>query len=141
MEFVKSKKGKEKVIFEGYVYVKQKKLAHGVVSFECEKRRNKLECKAKIKLRGVNLVGRLNNHSHGPDPARREILKVLQEMKKSAEETEEAPQQIISRSVSSISEDAKAKLPTVHQLRRNFRRYRQVVNNPPPVPLNISLPS
>jgi len=137
MEFVKSDKGKEKVIFEGYVYVKQKNLANGVVSFECERRRNKAECKAKIKIRGEELVGRLNEHAHGPDPARKEVLKAIQQMKRLAEETEEAPQQIITQSVSTISEDAKGKLPTVHHLRRNVRRHRQAVNNPLPVPQTV----
>ena len=137
MEFVKSDKGKDKVIFEGYVYVKQKNLANDVVSFECEKRRNKAECKAKIKIRGEVLVGWFNEHSHGPDPAWQEVLKAVQRMKRQAEETEEAPQQIITQSVSTITDDAKAKLPTVHHLRRNVRRHRQAVNNPLPVPLNV----
>ena len=88
MEFVKSDKGKDKVIFEGYVYVKQKNLANDVVLFECEKRRNKAECKAKIKIRGEVLVGRFNEHFHGPDPGRQEVLKAVQRMKRQAEETE-----------------------------------------------------
>ena len=137
MEFVKSDKGKDKVIFEGYVYVKQKHLANDVVSFECEKRRNKAECKAKIKIRGEVLVGRFNEHSHGPDPARQEVLKAVLRMKRQEEETEEAPQQIITQSISTITDDAKAKLPTVYHLHRNVRRHRQAVNNPLPVPLNV----
>ena len=35
MEFVKSDKGKDKVIFEGYVNVKQKNLANGVCHELC----------------------------------------------------------------------------------------------------------
>lgn len=138
MEFLKSAKGNEKVIYEGYVYVKQKNLAKGVVSYECERRRNKAECKAKIKIRGKELVGRCNEHSHGPEAAQQEVLKAVQQMKRLAEETEDAPQQIITQSVATISEDAKAKLPTVHHLRRNVRRHRQFVNNPLPVPPNAN---
>lgn len=67
MEFIKTKFGKYKVVFEGYAYVKQKDLVNGVVSFECEKRRNTSICKAKIKLFGTILVGRLNSHTHAPD--------------------------------------------------------------------------
>ena len=83
------------------------------------------------------LVGRFNEHSHGPDPARQEVLKAVQQMKRQAEETEEAPLHIITQSVSTITDDAKTKLPTVHHLRRNVRRHCQAVNNPLPVPLNV----
>lgn len=137
MEFQKSERWNEKLSFEGFVCVKQKQLANGVVSFECEKRRNKTECKAKLKIRGQELVGRLNEHSHGPDPTRQEVLKAVQRMKRQAEETEETPQQIITQSVSTITSDAKANLPTVHHLRRNLRRHRQTVSNTLPAPHNI----
>lgn len=112
MQFVKSRKGKEKVIFEDYVYVKQKNLANGVVSFECEKRRNKLECKAKIKLRKGMLVGRLNSHSHSPNPTGREFLDIGQEINRSAEETEEASQPIVNQFVSPLSDYAMADIPS-----------------------------
>ena len=84
MEFLKSNRGAVKIVFEGYIYLQQKKLANGVVSFECEKRRNNGECKAKIKVRGEDLVGRFNDHSHGPDPTQKEVLKALQKMKRLA---------------------------------------------------------
>ena len=41
MQFIKSEKGRDKLVFEGYMYVKQKDLAHGVVSYEWEQRRYK----------------------------------------------------------------------------------------------------
>jgi hypothetical protein len=88
-----------------------------------------------VKVLGNQIVGRLHEHTHGPDPARREVLRAVQQMKTRAEETEETPQQIITQSVSTITRDAAAKLPTVHHLRRDIRRVRQRANNPIPVPL------
>ena len=46
-------------------------------------------------------------------------------MKTCAEDTEETPQQIITQSVSTISRDAAARLPTVHHLRRDIQCIRQ----------------
>ena len=115
--------------------MKQKNLAKGVVSFECEKRRYSTACKAKVKVFGNQVVGRLHEHTHGPDPTRSEVIRAVQEMKTRAEDTEETPQQIITQSVSTISRDAAARLPTVHHLRRDIRRVRQRANNPIPVPL------
>ena len=56
MEYVKSEKGKEKLLFEGFVYVKQKNLAKGVVSFECEKCWYSTACKAKVKYLVTKLL-------------------------------------------------------------------------------------
>ena len=51
VETVASERGKNKVILNGFIYVKQKKLANNVISYECERRRgagtNLSECKAK----------------------------------------------------------------------------------------------
>ena len=38
MEFVKSERGKTHIALDGYLCVKQKGLANGVISYECEKR-------------------------------------------------------------------------------------------------------
>ena len=38
MQKVESIRGKKKIMYIGYVYVKQKNLADGVISYECEKR-------------------------------------------------------------------------------------------------------
>ena len=73
MEYVKSEKGKEKLLFEGFVYVKQKNLAKGVVSFECKKCRYSTTCKAKVKVFGNQVVEWLHEHTHGPDPTRSEF--------------------------------------------------------------------
>ena len=60
MEFIETVRGKRKVLLDGYLYVKQKALANGYVSYECEKRRQNKdkqgECKAKIKVRGDEFI-------------------------------------------------------------------------------------
>ena len=134
MEFIKSNKGGIKIAFEGYVYSKLKELANEVISYECELRRSTSYCKAKIKVKDNELVGKVNEHTHGPDVTRVENLKALQEMKNRARDTQETPQQIISRAVESMSETSAANLPTVSHLRRNLRQCRQRSQNSLPVP-------
>ena len=57
-----------KIMHNGYIYVKQKDLAAGVISYECEKRRGNVngvsECKAKIKVKNDVVVGSLHEHTH-----------------------------------------------------------------------------
>ena len=53
MEYVTSERGKQKLVLEGYVYVKQKALSTGHISWECECRRHK-GCKARLRVRGTD---------------------------------------------------------------------------------------
>ena len=48
MEYVRSNRGAFKLIHGNHVYVKQKVLKNGAVCWECEQRRNKVACKAKL---------------------------------------------------------------------------------------------
>ena len=80
MDNLKSTKGQTKIVHEGYIYVKQKNLANGVILYECELRKNGKhnsgQCKGKIKLLCGNIVGYVNEHTHAPVVGRPEVLKV-----------------------------------------------------------------
>lgn len=99
MEFFTSARGGQKISLDGYIYTKQKNLANNVVSYECEKRRQnggrQGECRAKIKVRGQELIGRTNDHSHGPAQSTIEVQKVRAAIRERAAMTEEAPQRIL----------------------------------------------
>ena len=86
MEYIKSVRGGDKLVYEGHIYVKQKDLANGVVSFECEERRNKSACKVKVKVdsRKRTVVGRINDHTHAPDATKTEAAKTLWKIKMKA---------------------------------------------------------
>ena len=132
-EFFKTTKGANKLIHEGYLYVKHKTLANGWTAFECERRRNWKTCKGRVKVLGNDVV-LVSNHTHGPDNARGEALKAVQNMKERAEVTGDVPQQIMTQNLQNISEAASTKLPGVDSVRRNIRRFRQKAGNPLPVP-------
>lgn len=134
MEFITSSKGRPKLVFEGFVYVKQKELAKGVVSYECEMRRNEMRCKAKVKVRALEIVGKTNEHTHTPTIGRPEALKVCHSIKKRALDTEETAQQVISQELENISEEAAVHIPRIRSIRRKIRKCRQQACCPSPVP-------
>ena len=136
MEFIKSNKGGMKIAFEGYVYWKQKELANEVLLYECELRRSRNYCKAKIKVKNNELVSKVNEHTHPADATRIQNLKALQEMKNRARDTQETPHQIVTRAVEGMSEECSAILPTISHLKRNLRQCRQRSQNSLPVPQN-----
>lgn len=142
MEKVQSIRGKQKILFNGYAFVKQKDLANDVISYECEKRRGNgkgnSQCKAKIKVRDEIVVGSLNTHTHEPDAARCEVLTTTQNIKKRAVETEEPPQQILGRELQGMSEAASVQMVPLRHIRRQIRRARQEVRLPIPLPTDRS---
>ena len=56
MEYVRSNRGAFKLIHGNHVYVKQKVLKNGAVCWECEQRRNKVACKAKLHVLNDQIV-------------------------------------------------------------------------------------
>ena len=75
MKFIESERGNQKLSYQGFLYIKQKNLANGVVSWECEQRRRN-SCNAKIKVRGEDVVGNVNTHNHAAEPCRKETLQI-----------------------------------------------------------------
>ena len=103
MEYVRSNRGAFKLIHGNHVYVKQKVLKNGAVCWECEQRRNKVACKAKLHVLNDQIVKNVNEHTHPANRGEVESIKVRQAMKKRARETEETPQQIISNAVAHLN--------------------------------------
>ena len=136
MEFITSNKGSLKLLYQSFSYVKQKDLVENVVSYECVRRRSANgTCKARIHIRDDEIVGEVGDHTHQPNPAGTETLKVVAAMKHRARTTEETPQQIIADSVTRLHLAAAAQLPTMYNIRRNIRRHRPAAEHP----LSVSL--
>ena len=86
MEYVRSNRGAFKLIHGNHVYVKQKVLKNGAVCWECEQRRNKVACKAKLHVLNDQIVKNVNEHTHPANRGEVESIKVRQAMKKRARE-------------------------------------------------------
>ena len=123
MDFTSTTQGKRKLVDGGYMYVHQKNLANGVASWECEQRRRET-CKAKVKVLNDQIVGRVDVHTHGPNNTKVEVTKVRVDMKRRAETTIDAPQQILSDGLAQASAASAVNLPHLTNVRRTIRRYR-----------------
>ena len=116
------------------MYVKQKVLKNGSVCWECDQRRNKFACKAKLHVLDDQIIKEINNHTHAVNRGEVQASKVRQEMKKRARETEETPQQIISNAVAHLNDHAAVTMLAVHHIRREIRRQRKRAGNQVYVP-------
>ena len=82
MEYVKSNKGGFKLLYNNYMYVKQKVLKNGAVCWECDRRRNKFACKTKLPVLDDQIIKVINDHTHAVNRCEVQASKVGQEMKK-----------------------------------------------------------
>ena len=64
MDYVRSNKGGMKLLFQNNLYVKQKVLSSGAVCWECDQRRNKFACKAKLHVLDDQVIKQVNDHTH-----------------------------------------------------------------------------
>ena len=136
MEFVKTQRGGLKLCYNGYLYVKNKDLPSGNTFYECERRRRN-NCKAKITLRGDQIIRETHEHTHAPDIIRQDLLSLREEMKEQAIKTQQSSQQILCQTLQNVSEGVSSQLPSMSTIRRSIRRYKQAVHAPHPIPRNL----
>ena len=89
-------------------------------------------CKARVKLQNDQIIDRVTDHTHAPDPTKIEITKVRVAMKRRAETTIDAPQRILSDGLTQASAAAAVNLPRLENVRRTMR-YRE---GDPGIPAN-----
>ena len=138
VEFIEYPNGRRKLVFEGYIFVKQKELNGGVISWECCERRNSKSCRAKVKTLNGVFQGRTNHHTctRLPNPAKVEVAKALAAMRMQAGRSDDRTQAIVGANVENLSDVTKAYLPSVEAMKRGIRRVRQGRNPLAPLPEN-----
>ena len=131
MEFINLPNGRRKVIFESYVFVKQKNLAAGRISWECEKRRNAGSCRAKIKTFNDVFEGRTNEHTCAilPNSDRAEALKARNAMTLHAQTSDDTTNNIIGANVQNLTEAGRVQLLSLETIRRGIRHLHPWIQN------------
>ena len=103
------------------MYSKQKVLKNGAVCWECDQRRNKFACKAKLHILDDQIIKEINSHTHAVNRGEVQASKVRQEMKKRTRETKETPQQIILNAVAHLNDHTAVTMPAVHHICRDIQ--------------------
>ena len=127
VEFVDFPNGRRKLIFENYIFVKQKDLRNGAIAWECSERRNTKSCRARVKTLDGNIVGQTNAHTCTtlPNPSKVDVLRTRAAMLIQAGRSDDRTQAIIGANINQLSDDTKAFLPSIDAMRRGVQRVRQ----------------
>ena len=77
-------------------------------------------------------VAQAHQHSHATDPEGNDLLKARAKIKRSAKDTTEKTENIITANIAGFQEDVMTRLQNIETIRRNVRRNK--LNNPPAIP-------
>jgi len=137
MEIINTKRGGKKIIFENFVYVKQKLVKVGV-RWNCVKKskNNENSCQGSITIdESIKVVISTTDHNHSACPVEVEVAKTLSLMKNNAKNNSEPPSIIFSKATINLSNDAKLLMPAENSIKRSLRRVKNA-SYPPLVPTN-----
>ena len=130
-EFVKSKRGKPKLIHAGYTYIYHKYRSNEYIAWRCEltskvSRDKGINCNATAVTTGVSSSSTLvyaRPHSHPPLPGRFAAYKVYNKVKAGASRDITAkPHLIVTDSISNLSDEVHLNLPDQRSLKRIIQR-------------------
>ena len=133
MEFIETTKGGRKLSKDGFLYIKNKTLTNGRTYWECAQRPSGIGCNVKITLDVADrFIAQKHQNSHAADPEGNDLFEARAGIKRSAKDTAEKTQNIITANIAGLRENVLARLPNVETIRRDVRRNR--LNNHPAVP-------
>ena len=128
LEFIKSQRGALKLVYEGYIYQKDKAGKEGKVYWRCVDRR----CQGRVTTQDERSIISSKEHNHAGDAAQVEVQKCRDSMKRNAIDTEETLAAIFSGGVAGMDKDSRAHMPTKNTVKRDLRRKRQRLLPPHP---------
>ena len=117
MEFIETTKGGRKLSKDGFLYIKNKTLTNGRTYWECAQRCSGSGCNVKITLNGADrFVAQTHQHTHAADPEGNDLLKARAGIKRSAKDTAEKTQNIITTNIAGLQENVLARLPNIETI-------------------------
>ena len=134
LEFVKSNKGRDLLLVDGYTFRYEKTIKEKS-HWKCTDY-DKFKCRARCHTEGKDIV-KVSVHNHVPDAAKVEIRKTIEKMKVQAKTTQESTHQIVAASLRDISTAVAGQLPPVRSIKQTVRRARRQDGVPLANPANL----
>ncbi|KAI6655653.1 hypothetical protein LOD99_1793 [Oopsacas minuta] len=131
---IKSQRGGDKLLENGFLFGVQRRVGD-VTHWLCEQRG---VCKARVHTKGMVIVKRTNEHSHGPDEQTADCCEAKAGMKRRARESQDSTHHIVGESLQTASEGTAAKLPKLDSLKRTIQRQRASVLAAPAQPTTLA---
>lgn len=107
--FIKSERNKDKLVFEGFIYLKSRNGEAGKRYWRCENWHSS-KCPGTATTDKNNIVTIGKQHTHGPSPTRIELARIKNNITQSAITSTLTPRAVVNRQLAGISDQAKVRL-------------------------------
>ena len=120
---IKSERKKDKATVEGFIYTLNR-MSIDVEYWVCEKRG---VCNSRIHTRSNNIIKPttsselISGHSHGPDPAKLEMLKAYNILKTNASDSEMSTRSLLCSVVQGLPAQSINKFPKLDSVKKTIR--------------------
>ena len=135
LEFVKSQKGHNQLIYRGHLSMKER-IIDGKTDWKCVCYK-KIKCPARVQTLEDEMIKEPGEHNHAPDPAKIAAKKVVGEIKERAPVAQESTHQIVAAATVGLSAAVQGQLPAIPYLKRTVQRTRQGAVGAPPNPRSL----
>lgn len=136
MEIIKTQKGRDLLVLEGYCFLREKTGVNGKVIWKCSEYKVS-KCMARCHTVAGAVVKRTAAHNHIPDAAKIEARKTMTIIKERAATTQECTHQIVATTSAGVTAAVAGQLPSVRGIKQTIRRVRREQQIPLPTPGNL----
>lgn len=125
IEIIKTDRGGLKIVFNDYMYTKQKNLANNKIRWECVEKKKK-KCKGSITTDQsiLNVLKNIEHENHLPSSAQVEATKAILNMHTKAQNNFDTPSRVFAEETSNLSNEAMVLLTDEKSIKRSLRRIR-----------------
>ena len=139
IEFIKSEKGKDLLVYESFVY-RNERTTEAKTIWKCEEYDKIGNCKARIHLSLDNqrILKQIGEHNHVPEKAKIEARKILRKIKEVAISTQTETNNIIAQASVNVTQSTIAQLPSPIRIKRTIQRIRIQKEKAPSLPRSLN---
>ena len=119
----RTQRGGIKIAYEGHLFVKKKNLSGNRILYECCERQKKI-CYSTLVYKEKRILSSNSKHTHAPNAAKVEALKIRISCQDRAKSTVETPHQIIQHVSGHLTLETAGSLPSLSNQKRNIRATR-----------------
>ncbi|KFM58704.1 hypothetical protein X975_17494, partial [Stegodyphus mimosarum] len=138
MEFSRTQKGKEVLIYSGFEYLKFRTV-NGVVTWRCRRHRS-TRCHSFLKTKDGSIMKEPTEHCHDSCPQKVIANAARSQMREDMKSVAATPRNVIGNVLSGLSNDVLACFPKQSSLTRNLLHHRKEGYLPNPSNTNFEIP-
>jgi hypothetical protein len=140
VSFVKSQRGRKKLIESGYIYQRydSKGIGLGISLWRCDRYKTPLKCPGRGSYKNGTFTMTNDHSGHAPSAVRVNAAKVNNKIRKSAQRNRDAPRTVVNQALVGASNKTIAALPKFASLQKGVTRRRRRAGGNPNIPHTLA---